>query len=118
LAVATAVATAQQLAFESQKRLLASIAADDLLTEISTLPYDDLSALDNRTDAIGAMETLDGAAYPGDFWALGRRVGVRPETIVDTDTGVSVDGRLVTVTTFDEFADLASYELFVAQGGP
>lgn len=117
LAVATAVASAQQMAFESQKRLLASLAADDLLSEISTLPYDDLSALHNRTDEIGSMRTLDGDAYPGSFWALGRRVSVTETTMEDIDLGISVPGRLVSVWCFDAFADLAHYQVFVPEGG-
>ena len=113
LAVATAIATAQDMAFESQKRLLASIGADDLLAEIATLPYDDLPALNGRTSETGSMTSLDGDEYPDAFWPLGRGVTVAPETIIDSDSGVSVDGRLVTVACFDGFTTLAEYQLFV-----
>lgn len=113
LAVATAIGTAQEMAFESQKRLFASIGADDLLAEIATLPYDDLPALNGRRSVVGGMTSLDGDEYPDTFWPLGREVTVAPETIVDPDSEVSVDGRLVTVACFDDFATLAEYELFV-----
>lgn len=117
LAVATAIGTAQQMAFESQKRLLASIAADDMLVEISTLPYDDLAGLNGRNDPVGELETLDGEPYPGPFWPLGRRVEVSPERVTDEASGASVDGTLVRVACFDDFADLAVYELWVADAG-
>ncbi|MEM1424830.1 MAG: hypothetical protein AAGH64_12620, partial [Planctomycetota bacterium] len=118
VAVATSIGTAQQMAFESQKRLLASIAADDLLSEISTLAYDDLPALDGGRDDVGAMRTHDGAPYPDEFWALGRRVEVVSETVEDGASGAIVEGVIVTVSCFDEWTDLASYQLFVADPDP
>ena len=117
-AVATAIGTAQQMAFESQKRLLASIAADDLLSEISTLAYDDLPALHGRTVAVGSMRTLDREAYPDAFWPLGRSVSVTPETVSDPGTGASIDGLMVTVVCFDAYADLSTYQLFVPDPDP
>ncbi len=113
LAVATAIGAAQKMAFESQKRLLASIAADDLMSEISTLAYDDLGALNGTTNEIGGMKTLDLEAYPETFWALGRRIDVLPETLMDEASGVSVEGSMITVSCFDEFTDLAIFALFV-----
>ncbi|GAB4552699.1 MAG: hypothetical protein Tsb0013_15050 [Phycisphaerales bacterium] len=118
LAVATAIGTAQQMAFESQKRLLASIAADDLLSEVSTLHYDDLPALNGRRSAIGAMRTLDNELYPDAFWPLGRRVAVVSETVTDPGSGASIDGLMVTVACHDAFADLATYQLFVPDPNP
>ena len=113
LAVATSIGTAQKLAFESQKRLLASIAADDLLSEVATLTYDDLPALDGRKTTVGSMATLDGEMYPETFWPLGRRVVVTPQTISVGVGGGAVDGLMVRVDCYDEWAVLASYELFV-----
>ena len=118
LAVATSIGTAQQMAFESQKRLLASIAADDMVAEIATLHYDDLPALNGRSDSVGAMRTLDNEQYPDIFWPLGRRVDVRSETVKDEARGASIDGLMVSVTCFDEWTDLVSYELFVADPDP
>ncbi len=117
LAVATAVGTAQQMSFESQKRLFAAIAADDFMSEVATLEYDDLAALHNRSDDIGALRTLDGRSYPLSFWSLGRTVSVLPQRMTDPDTGVAIDGRMVRVATHDAYAELAVVQLFVPEPG-
>jgi hypothetical protein len=115
LAVATAISTAQQVSFEGQKRLLSALVADDLMIEIATRDYDDLSGLDGLEQEIGSMATLDGVSYPDAYWALGRRVGVEPHTMTDEATGASVPGRLVRVAAFDQFTELAVCELFVPE---
>ena len=115
LALASAMSTAQKLSFEGQQRLLASIAADDMLSELSTIEYASLDTYDGRSEPTGLMTTLDGAAYPDSFWSIGRNVTVAPETIYEETLEISIDGKMITVTTTDGEADLASYQLFVPE---
>lgn len=114
LAVVAALSASQGVAFDGQKRILASIACDDLLSELSTLEYDDLPSHDGTTHEVGEMVTLDGVAYPGSFWAIGRSVAVEPSTMSDEQSGATVVGRMVTVTSFDATASLMSAQLFVS----
>ena len=115
IAVISSVSTAQKLAFEGQKMILASMAADDLMLELVTLPYDELKLKNNLSQSPGSMASLDGQVYPGTFWAIGREVQVQEETITEPTLGVMVKGVRVTVTASDEFRSLATLETFVAE---
>ncbi len=115
LAVSAALTASQGVAFEGQKRILAAIAADDLMSELLTLEYDDLRARDGNSQPIGAMTTLDNEQYPDTFWALGRSVVVQTVSLYDETLDVSVDGVMVTVSVIDEGAVLAQAEVFVPE---
>ena len=118
LAVATALSASQNLAFEGQKRVLAAMAADDLMSELVTLDYDTLRARDGESQPIGAIATVDGVAYPESYWFLGRDVTVTPTDILDEGSGMSVSGVLVRVDALDAGATLASVETFVPEPSP
>lgn len=115
IAVISSVSTAQTLAFEGQKMILASMAADDLMLELVTLPYNDLKLKNNLSQAPGAMTSLDGQVYPSTFWAIGRSVQVVQEDITEPSLGVMVRGLRVTVRASDEFRILATLETFVPE---
>lgn len=115
LALASALASAQKVAFEGRKHLMAAMAADDLMSELMTLSYDDLVAQDGREEAIGSIASLDGSPYPGTYWALGRRVSMKVLNKVDKGTGTSVPGVEVSVEAFDEFITIVQYTNFVAE---
>jgi len=115
LAVLSSVSTAHTMSFEGQKRVLAAMAADDLLLELSTLAYADLLTRDEMEQAIGSMATLDGEAYPDTFWAIGRSVAVVETTVTEETLGVSVRGALVTVTAHDEHGALVTLQAFVPE---
>lgn len=115
LAVISGVSTAHSMSFEGQKRVLAAMAADDLLLELSTLPYADLLARDETEQPIGGMTTLDGEAYPDTFWAIGRSVAVVETIVTEEALGVSVRGALVTVTAQDEHGALVTLQAFIPE---
>ncbi len=115
LAVISAVTSAQSLSFEGQKQILAAMAADDYMTELMTLDYEDRALLNGSEQPVGEMETLDAAPYPDTVWALGRRVGVTEVTIVEPGLGIEVTGQRVVVEAFDEFRALATLETFVPE---
>lgn len=117
LAVAAGMGASQRVSFEGQKRMLASIAANDLMSELSTERYSDLFQFNGMEQAVGAMETLDGVVYPQTFWALGREVEVVHSTMTDDDLGVSISGATVTVRVVDKTAVVADVVLFVADPG-
>lgn len=118
LALSQAVGAVQMQSIESQKQVLGVMAADDLLSEISSLPYAALKPMDGRNEPVGQMQTVDGAAYPSTYFALGRRVSVADATITVGTGGTStviVKGVKVTVTAFDAARDVANAELFVSE---
>lgn len=115
LAVLSSVSAAHTMSFEGQKRVLAAMAADDLLLELSTLEYADLLLRDGTEQSVGAMSTLDGEAYPDTFWAIGRSVTVVETTVQEEALGVSIRGALVTVTAQDENAVLVTLQAFIPE---
>ena len=117
LALASAMAAAQKMSFEGQKRMLAAIAASDLVAEYTTLPYEQLAIHHGRTESVGEMATLDGHLYPDAFWTLGRTTTIAPETIWQETLEISIDGTMITVTVVDSEADLAVMQLFIPEPG-
>lgn len=115
LAVMSAVAASQKLSFEGQKQMLGAMAADDLLAELATLSYAERGLRDGMLQQVGAITTLDGQAYPGLYWALGRRVLVEEQNVEHAETGIVVRGQRVAVTTFDDRRDIATIETFIAE---
>lgn len=113
LAVISAITTAQQIAFDGQKRVLAAIAANDYLAELTTIPYSELPFHDNTFHPIGEMTTLDGAQYPESFWALSRSVTVTNTTLYDPEFGAAIDGLQLVVTCDDELHEYARLERFI-----
>lgn len=118
LAVITGIVSAQQVSLEGQKRILASMAADDLMLEMTTLPYINLQGLNGFEQTLGALESLDGEPYPGTFWALGRRVAAEQTTYDEPRLGVTIRGMRMSVTVFDEFTDLLTIETFIPEPSP
>ncbi len=118
LAVAASVSSAQKVAWESRKRMLATFAADGMLAELMTLDYFDIRDHDGDEEDIGEMETIDGEDYPDTFWALGRDITVTDTTVTDVDTGIIVAGIDVRVAVFDQTKDLSILTAFVAEPAP
>lgn len=118
LAVVAALSASQKVAFEGQKRILAAIACDDLMSELATLSYDDLKLKDGTVEPVGEMQTLDGSPYPSSFWTIGRTTTVEPMTMTDSDSGASVEGVLVTVAGMDDAITLIQVQLFVPDPNP
>lgn len=115
LAVASGITTAQQVSYEGQKRILASMVADDLMLELSTVPYLLLQDYNGVAEDVGALESLDGQRYPTTFRALGRRTTVIPATYDEPTLGVTIRGLNIDVTVYDAFVDLLTIRTFVAE---
>lgn len=121
LALTQAVSAGQMQSQESQKQVLASMAAADALSEITSLPYASIAPLNGETQAVGQMRARDGAAYPSTYWALGRRIAAVPATTtVSTGPGqtVTIPGVQVTATVSDARRDVVSLSVFIAEPAP
>lgn len=117
LAVGSAVSAGRQQSREAEQTILATIAADDLMSELSTEPYATLSNHNGLTQAPGAMTTLTGLSYPNSYAEIGRSVLVETTTVTDQGMGVIIVGKRVVVTSHDATRVLASLETFVPEPG-
>ncbi len=115
LAVGSAVSAGRTTSLEGQKIVLAAMAADDLMSELSAQPYDELLSYDGLTQAVGNLRTLDDEAYPGEYHELGRSATVRTRLLFQAELGVTVRGREVVVTVFDDARTLAEVSSFFAE---
>lgn len=115
LALTTAIAAGQAASLESQKLFLGAMAIDDLLSELSGVPYNNLDDYDGFEQVPGALQTVDGTPYPDAYWPIGRRVEVLAVNIKETATGVIIRGSTVTVTAFDERGELCAASLFIPE---
>ena len=115
IAVAASISTAQKVAWESRKRMLATFAADGLLSELMTLDYYTIRKHNGEHEDLGTMQTLDGVTYPKTFWALGREVTVTDTSLIEGGTGLEISGIEVRVAVFDEDRDLSVLTSFVPE---
>lgn len=115
LAVGSAISASSQQSIEGQKQILAAMAADDLLAELSALPYAELIAHHGRDQEVGLIQTLGQTPYPDTYWLIGRQVSV-VETMMSTGAlGVDVLGMLVTVSAYDENRTLSQIQVFIPE---
>ena len=118
LAVGAAVSAGQQTTFEGKKAVLAAMAADDLLTELSSLSYAQLAVHNGLVQDMGAMASLQGRAYPMTYAPLGRSVEVRDVVIEESETGVRVRGKEIVVAVFDSRRTIVTLEAFIPEPAP
>lgn len=116
LAVGAAVSSAQRTSLRGQEMILASMAAQDLLSELRAVPYDQLNRdYDGMDQPPGSMQTLDGEDYPEAYWSIGRAVLVQDEVYNDPNLDVRIQGRRVVVTAYTQERDIATVETFIPE---
>ncbi len=115
LAVVSGISAAHTVSFDGQKRILASMAADDLMLELGSLDYGVIWSYDGFDQPPGTMQSLDGEGYPFTFNALGRSVIVREVDVVEPEIGAIVRGMEITVTVRDATVDLLTVQTFISE---
>ena len=95
LAVTWAVTAGQQHAVEAQKRIAATMAAEELMGRIEETEYGSLPATwqfhpETVSSHVGDISLLVMVSVPFDFTALDVRVEGRDVTIYATDTGGTI----------------------------
>lgn len=119
LALSSAVAAGQQASLEGQKMVLGAMAVSDLMSELSSVPYNTLTSYHGRKSEVGQMRTLDNAAYPSTYWSIGRQTSVVASRFSEPGLGVEFGGLTVKVWAFDaEGRTVASAERFIPEPAP
>ena len=115
LAIGSAIGAAQKSSHEGQKAVLGAMLCGDYLSELMTLPYDDIEARSGEILVFGEVVTLDGAPYPQAYWPLGRALAATEEMLEIPETGVRVRGLRIEVMAFDERRVVARAEMFLPE---
>lgn len=119
LAVGLAVSASIKASQEGQKTVLGSMAADDLMSELRTVPYNTLDTYDGQVQPVGEMQTIAGsAAYPQTYWTIGRSITVEPVQYQNGDLGATINGRRVVIAAFDDRRTLVELEAFIPEPAP
>jgi hypothetical protein len=100
VAVTGAITAAQQHAYEAHRCIAGTLAAEELMGRLIAEDYDSLPAWNGFTEAVGAMQDVEGAAMPASFDMIGRDVQVVASLEVIQELGVAVSGRRARVRAF------------------
>jgi competence protein ComGC len=115
LAIGSAIGAAQMSSHEGQKAVLGAMVCGDYLSELMTLPYEDIEARSGEIIEFGEITTLDGAAYPEAYWPLGRAMTATEEVMNVAEMGVQIRGLRIEVMAFDERRVVARAETFLPE---
>jgi len=115
LAIGAAISAAQMNSLEGRKAVLGAMAAGDYMAEVMTLPYGEIEALDGDMIPVGTLTTLDGVAYPEEYWGLGRGITAQEELMRVDDLGVTVRGLNIEIVIFDEMRVVANAHAFLPE---
>jgi hypothetical protein len=116
VAVTSAITAGQQHAYEAHRRIAATLATEELMGRLITIPYDDLTGWNGHTEAVGAMTDMTGQPMPESFEMVGRSVQVATSLENFEDLGVIVRGRTVQVRAFgSEGRTLAQLTRFIPE---
>lgn len=115
LAVGAAVSAGQVSTLKGTSTILASMAADDLMNELASLPYDQLVSYDGFTQQAGAITSLQGTPYPQSYYSISRSAEVFVQIIQDAETGARVRGTTIRVVAAADAQSIITIETFIAE---
>lgn len=119
VAVTSAVMAGQQHALEARQRIAANLAAEELLSRLLTVDYNNLPAWNGYTENVGTMTNVLGQPLPESFATIGRVVEITTSLQSFDDLGVRVLGRTIRVRAFNaEPRFLADVSRFVPEPQP
>ena len=101
VAVTGAVSAGQQNARAAHERIAGTLAAEELMSHLTTEPWANLAGWDGYREEAGAMADETGAAFPDAFHMIGREVEINTALQSIGALKINVRGRSVTVRAFN-----------------
>jgi hypothetical protein len=115
-AISSAIVAGQQHSLEARKTIVASIAAESLLSKLSQEPWETIDSWHGYTEEVGSIVDPTGIPIGGDWDTIGRRVSIAETDVFIEPLQVYIVGRTVTVTTFaNDGRELASLQRFIPE---
>jgi type II secretory pathway pseudopilin PulG len=114
--VTSAIVAGQQQSLEARNKIVGSVAAESLLSQITQAPWESIDTWHGYVEEVGTITDPTGVGMDGDWSQIGRNVTVISDEVQVTPLEVFVVGRTVTVSSFT--ADgriLATIERFVPE---
>lgn len=114
--ISTAIVAGQHQSLEARKAIIASVAAESLLSQLSQEPWETIDSWHGYTEEIGTIVDPTGIPLGGDWDAIGRRVSIAETDMYVDSLQIYVIGRTVTVTVFTKDTnELTSVNRFIPE---
>ena len=101
VSVTSAVTSAQSHSFEARQQIAGTIAAEEIMGRLVSVPYADLPDWNGFVEAAGSLKYGSGDPFPASFNEIGRDVAVVGTDQTIAGLSVMVRGRSVRVRSFD-----------------
>tara|TARA_B000000460_G_C21493288_1_gene382676 strand:- start:112 stop:561 length:450 start_codon:yes stop_codon:yes gene_type:complete len=99
-AITSAIVAGQQHSLEAREKIIASIAAESLLSQLSQEPWETMDSWHGYIEDVGAISDPTGANLEGDWNRIGRNVSVIDSEVLVESLQVYIIGRTIVVNTF------------------
>jgi Tfp pilus assembly protein PilV len=114
--ISTAIVAGQHQSLDARKAIVASVAAESLLSQLSQEPWETIDSWHGYTEEIGTIVDPTGMPLGGDWDAIGRRVSIAETDMYVDSLQIYVIGRTVTVTAFTKDTnELTSVNRFIPE---
>ena len=114
--ITQAIVAAQQQNLEVRERIVASIAAESLLSQIGEESWENLSTWDGFREEVGTLTDPTGIALEGDWKQVGREVTITPTEIFIDELQIFITGKTINVIAFTKNGrELVNLERFIAE---
>ena len=114
--ITQAIVAAQQQNLEVRERIVASIAAESLLSQIGEESWENLSTWDGFREEVGTLTDPTGIALEGDWKQIGRKVTITPTEIFIDELQIFITGKTINVIAFTKHGrELVNLERFIAE---
>ncbi len=114
--ITSAIVAGQQQSLEAKTAIIANVAAESLLSQLSQEPWETIDSWHGYTEDVGTIVDQTGMSI-GDAWdSIGRSVSIAESEMFIEPLQIFIVGRTVTVTTFDQDNQtLISLERFIPE---
>ena len=115
-AITTAIVAGQKQSAAARASIVATVAAESLLSQVSQEPWETIDSWHGYTEDIGTIVDPTGSPIGGDWDSIGRRVSIAESDVYIDSLEVFIVGRTITVTAFsDQGLVLTSVERFISE---
>tara|TARA_Y100000758_G_scaffold261391_1_gene199668 strand:- start:509 stop:958 length:450 start_codon:yes stop_codon:yes gene_type:complete len=114
--ITQAIVAAQQQNLEVREQIVASIAAESLLSQIGEDSWENLSTWDGFREEVGTLTDPTGSALEGDWKQVGREVTITATEIFIDELQIFITGKTINVIAFTKNGrELVNLERFIAE---
>jgi hypothetical protein len=117
--ITSAIVAGQQHSLEAREKIVGSVAAESLLSQISQVPWETIDQWHGYVEEVGTITDPTGIPLEGDWNRIGRKATVILDEVQIAPLEVFIVGRTITVSSFtQEGRILSTIERFIPEPQP